>query len=175
VIWLDEAKREPVVTYLNTEAKAYLPALEQATAVIEGFESPFPGGGGAGAAFGAEGEVEIFEFGFQQASLYFPLQFVGEFALGCDRFEYRFFAIFEFRQIVISFGNIPQLGFVEGTRPLFPVAGDKRDGCPLREQFQGIFDLMGFEGQFLSQDVRNVEHGRSVRFESMRSRILYLF
>ncbi|WP_058556468.1 macro domain-containing protein [Thiohalocapsa sp. ML1] len=41
VIWFDEAKRERVDTYLNSEAKPYLPALEQATAVIDGFESPF--------------------------------------------------------------------------------------------------------------------------------------
>jgi hypothetical protein len=41
VIWFDEAKRDRVETYLNTEAKAYLPALERATAVIDGFESPF--------------------------------------------------------------------------------------------------------------------------------------
>jgi hypothetical protein len=40
-IWFDEAKRDRVGTYLNTEAKAYLPALERATAVIDGFESPF--------------------------------------------------------------------------------------------------------------------------------------
>jgi hypothetical protein len=41
VIWFDEAKRERVGNYLNTEAKAYLPALERATAVIDGFEFPF--------------------------------------------------------------------------------------------------------------------------------------
>lgn len=41
MIWFDEAKREHVGAYLNTEAKAFLPALERATAVIDGFESPF--------------------------------------------------------------------------------------------------------------------------------------
>lgn len=41
VIWFDDAKRDWVETYLQAEAKAYLPALEQATAVIDGFESPF--------------------------------------------------------------------------------------------------------------------------------------
>lgn len=41
VIWFDEAKRDRVGTYLSTEARAYLPALERATAVIDGFESPF--------------------------------------------------------------------------------------------------------------------------------------
>jgi hypothetical protein len=40
-ISFDDAKRDCVGTYLNTEAKAYLPALEQATAVIDGFESRF--------------------------------------------------------------------------------------------------------------------------------------
>ena len=41
VIWFDEAKRDRVGTYLDSEAKPYLPALERATAVIDGFESPF--------------------------------------------------------------------------------------------------------------------------------------
>lgn len=40
-IWFDEAERDRVETYLNAEAKSYLPALEQATADIDGFESPF--------------------------------------------------------------------------------------------------------------------------------------
>lgn len=41
VIWFDESKRERVKTYLQTDAKNYLPALELSTAVIDGFESPF--------------------------------------------------------------------------------------------------------------------------------------
>jgi hypothetical protein len=41
VIWFDATQRERIETYLTTEAKAYLPALEQAAAVIDGFESPF--------------------------------------------------------------------------------------------------------------------------------------
>ena len=40
-IWFDEAKRAHVDLYLNTtEAKAYLPALEAADALIDGFQSP---------------------------------------------------------------------------------------------------------------------------------------
>jgi len=41
VIWFNEAERDKVYTYLKTEAKAYLPALEQASELINGFESPF--------------------------------------------------------------------------------------------------------------------------------------
>lgn len=40
-IWFNDAKRDKVNRYLKTEAKAYLPALEKATQVIDGFESPF--------------------------------------------------------------------------------------------------------------------------------------
>ncbi|RDB42647.1 Appr-1-p processing protein [Halomonas sp. DQ26W] len=40
-IWFNDAKREKVALYLNTEAKAYLPALEKTAALIDGFESPF--------------------------------------------------------------------------------------------------------------------------------------
>ncbi|MCP5140804.1 MAG: macro domain-containing protein [Gammaproteobacteria bacterium] len=41
VIWFDESKRERVAAYLKSEAKDYLPALEQTSALIDGFESPF--------------------------------------------------------------------------------------------------------------------------------------
>lgn len=41
VIWFNEVEKQKVSTYLNTEAKEYLPALEKATQVINGFESPF--------------------------------------------------------------------------------------------------------------------------------------
>jgi|TARA_R110002073_G_scaffold11861_1_gene53253 O-acetyl-ADP-ribose deacetylase (regulator of RNase III) len=40
-IWFNDAKRDQVALYLKTEAKAYLPALERATNLIDGFESPF--------------------------------------------------------------------------------------------------------------------------------------
>jgi O-acetyl-ADP-ribose deacetylase (regulator of RNase III) len=41
VIWFDDERKDFVQTYLKTEAKAYLPALEETTAAIDGFESPF--------------------------------------------------------------------------------------------------------------------------------------
>lgn len=41
VIWFEEDKRQFLQTYLKTEAKAYLPALERTSLLIEGFESPF--------------------------------------------------------------------------------------------------------------------------------------
>lgn len=41
IIWFNDAKRDRVDLYLKTEAKAYMPALEKATQLIDGFESPF--------------------------------------------------------------------------------------------------------------------------------------
>jgi len=41
VIWFNDARRDQVDLYLKTEAKAYLPALEKTTRLIDGFESPF--------------------------------------------------------------------------------------------------------------------------------------
>lgn len=41
VIWFDESRKAFVQAYLNTEAKAYLPALEFTTRLIDGFESPY--------------------------------------------------------------------------------------------------------------------------------------
>ena len=40
-IWFDDACESYLGTYLESEAKAYLPALEEACALIQGFESPF--------------------------------------------------------------------------------------------------------------------------------------
>ncbi|WP_298718474.1 macro domain-containing protein [uncultured Oceanisphaera sp.] len=40
-IWFNDAKRDKIDLYLKTEAKAYLPALEKVTRLIDGFESPF--------------------------------------------------------------------------------------------------------------------------------------
>ena len=41
VIWFDDARKNFVQTYLKTEAKEYLCALEETAAAIDGFESPF--------------------------------------------------------------------------------------------------------------------------------------
>jgi hypothetical protein len=40
VIWFEDAKREIVAAYLSSDAKEYLPALDVATQIIDGFESP---------------------------------------------------------------------------------------------------------------------------------------
>lgn len=41
VIWFDDAKRERVSAFLQSEASDYLPALEATATLIDGFESPF--------------------------------------------------------------------------------------------------------------------------------------
>ncbi|HEY9200718.1 MAG TPA: macro domain-containing protein [Gammaproteobacteria bacterium] len=41
VIWFNDEKRKFVQTYLKTEAKDYLPALEKTAQIIDGFESPY--------------------------------------------------------------------------------------------------------------------------------------
>jgi len=41
VIWFDDSKRDVVNTYLQTDAKEYLPALELTSKIIDGFESPY--------------------------------------------------------------------------------------------------------------------------------------
>lgn len=40
-IWFDDAKADYLDAYLNSEVKAYLPALDEACQRIQGFESPF--------------------------------------------------------------------------------------------------------------------------------------
>ncbi|MGT4819539.1 toxin-antitoxin system antitoxin DNA ADP-ribosyl glycohydrolase DarG [Escherichia coli] len=41
VIWFNDQKKEHVNAYLNNEAREWLPALEQVSQLIDGFESPF--------------------------------------------------------------------------------------------------------------------------------------
>ncbi|ABM56689.1 type II toxin-antitoxin system antitoxin DNA ADP-ribosyl glycohydrolase DarG [Verminephrobacter eiseniae] len=41
VIWFDDERKTFVQTYLKSEAKEYVPALEDTAALIDGFESPF--------------------------------------------------------------------------------------------------------------------------------------
>jgi O-acetyl-ADP-ribose deacetylase (regulator of RNase III) len=41
VIWFDDERKTRVETYLRTEAKDYLPALDMTASLIDGFESPY--------------------------------------------------------------------------------------------------------------------------------------
>ncbi|HEY4080736.1 MAG TPA: macro domain-containing protein [Burkholderiaceae bacterium] len=41
VIWFDDGRKELVQSFLKSEAKSVVPALEMAAAVIDGFESPY--------------------------------------------------------------------------------------------------------------------------------------
>lgn len=41
VIWFDDARKDTVQGFLKSEGKAYLPALHDTMALIDGFESPF--------------------------------------------------------------------------------------------------------------------------------------
>lgn len=41
VIWFDDDRKDRVQAYLQSEANAYAPALEETAALIDGFESPF--------------------------------------------------------------------------------------------------------------------------------------
>lgn len=41
IIWFNDKKRSAVDTYLKTEGKAWLPALEKTAHIIDGFESPY--------------------------------------------------------------------------------------------------------------------------------------
>ena len=41
VIWFDDGRKTFVQTYLKSEAKDYVPALEATAALIDGFESPY--------------------------------------------------------------------------------------------------------------------------------------
>ncbi len=92
---------------------------------------------GAGAAFGFEGEVKVFEFGFVVDGEEAGAQLVGEFALFGDGSEDGLSALFEFFEVVVSFLDGADLDFIEGLRGFFAVACDERDGVSVFEEPKG--------------------------------------
>ena len=59
------------------------------------------GNGGAGAALGFVGQIEIFEFGLLQTGVDLGLEGVGEFALVSDGFENGLLAIAQLGEILV--------------------------------------------------------------------------
>lgn len=114
----------------------------------EGGESAFAGDDRTGAAFGFEGEVEIFEFSFVVDSEQTGAEFVGEFALFGDGGEDGLSALFEFDEIGVAFLDGADLDFIEGLGDFFAVACDERDGVSVFKEAEGGEDAWGGELSF---------------------------
>ena len=104
-------------------------------------QAPLYGHGGAGAAFGFVGEVEVFELGHGGGGIDLRLQLGGELALladgGKDGFA-PFVKLFKPDEKVADGGN---LYFVEAAGGLFAIAGDERYGGALLQELDGLFNL----------------------------------
>lgn len=120
-------------------------------------ESAFAGDDCTGAAFGFEGEIEIFEFGFVVDSEQAGAQFVGEFALFGDGGEDGLSALFEFHEISVAFLDGADLDFIEGLGDFFAVACDKRDGVSVFKEAEGGEDAWGRELSFGDKKGNRIE------------------
>ena len=121
--------------------------------VGEGLKSPLYGHGGAGAALGLVGEVEVFELGHVGGGKNLLLQLGGELALLADGGQdgiAPFVQLLESDEEVADGGN---LHFVEAACGLLAVAGNEGDCSPLLQEFDGFLDLTDAEAEMLGNGV----------------------
>ena len=120
--------------------------------VGQGLQAALYGHGGAGAALGLVGEVEVLQFRHVGSGAYLLLQFRGQFALvadGCEDGFAPFVQLFEFDEQVADGGN---LHFVEASGGLFAVAGNEGNCGTLFQELYGLLYLTGSEVELLGND-----------------------
>ena len=102
------------------------------------FQSLFPCHLGTGASFGSIGQVDILQCGGLPAVVDAFLQLSSHLPLFGDGLDNRLLALRNLLQSRQPVADGSNLYLVKTTRPFLTVAGDKGDGTPLVQQFQGI-------------------------------------
>ena len=138
--------------------------------VGEGFQPTFDGHGGAGAAFGLIGEVQVFQLRHSGSCLNLLLQLGRQLALllngGQDGLA-AFVNLFQLQKQVADGGN---LYFVKAPRHLFAVAGYKGYCGTLFQQLDGLLHLTWTQVQLFGDD-SGVVHGKE-GFKKKRARFV---
>ena len=116
------------------------------------FKTEFLRDGRAGALLGLVRGVNIFEESLVLAGLDLGLEFGSELALFLDALEHRFLTVGKFLQIVATVADVAQFNFVQRTRLVLAVAGDKGDRAPLVHEFKRLSDAPYFELQFFGNN-----------------------
>ena len=130
----------------------------QQQALCERFESFFACHLCTSAAFGFEGQIDIFDFRRIPTSRDARSQFVGQRALCLDGFEHKSLAMLQFVELTMLFGHGGYGHFVQTARRFFAVTGNKRYRGALVEEGDGLFYLFFAEVQPLSDEL-NGRHG----------------
>jgi hypothetical protein len=126
----------------------------------QGLEAALAGHGGAGAALGLVGQVEVFQVGQGGAGFDLGLERRGQLALSLDGGEHGGAAGFELLKSLIFFLNLADLHLIEAARALFAVAGDEGHGGPLGEQGGDSGHPGGGQAKGLGDAVGQCGHGR---------------
>ena len=124
--------------------------------------------GGARRALRAEGAVNVLELDERRCVRECEGNFGGELLLRFDQGGDLLAALVHVAQICQTVEERPQGGIVEAPRHFLAVTGDERDRVSLVDERDGLFDLIGFEFQFLCQGLDNVH--RCLLFRDMPRR-----
>ena len=127
----------------------------------ERFQAKLLGDGGAGTLLGLVGGVNVFQQGLVLAGLDLGLQFGGKLALFLDALEDGLLAVGQFLQVVATVADVAQFNFVQGSRLVLAVTGDKGDSAPLVHEFQGLGHAPSFKFQLFSNNGRKIHNSFS--------------
>ena len=122
------------------------------------FQAQFLCSRGACALLGLVGGVNIFEEGLIFTGFDLCLEFGRELALFFDALENRFFTVYQFLQVVATVADVAQFNFVQCTRLIFTVTGDKGDGTTLVHQFERLSDAPYFKVELFSNNCRKIHN-----------------
>ncbi len=116
----------------------------------------FPGDAGAGAPFGAEGQVDLLELLEATCCGQGPLDLRRQFLAGGDELYDLAAALFEAAQIAKPLLQPPQLLFIELPGSLLAVTGYEGNGIPLIEEGGGATGLRLADLQLTGESVDNL-------------------
>ena len=122
------------------------------------FKAQFLCSRSTGALLGLVGGVNIFEEGLVLTSFNLCLEFRRELALFFDALENRFFTVYQFLQVVATVTDVAQFNFVQCTRLVFTVTGDKGDGTTLVHQFERLSDAPYFKVKLFGNNCRKIHN-----------------
>ena len=133
----------------------------------------FPRDGGAGAALGTEGAVEVLQLG-QGGGLLQPVgKLIGEIPLLLQSGGDLAPALVQPAQVLQALVNLAQQLVVQRPGLLLAVAGDKGNGVAVVNQAQHVFALLGLEVKLLTKGLNDVHWMHPFRIQSRKSTLDY--
>src|SRR5262249_17007655 len=113
--------------------------------ISERLKAPLSSDGGAGAALGFVGQIEVFQLGLGVRAVDTRLQLGGELALALDLLAHRLLARVELAEVGGAGGYCFEGHLVEVAGRLLAVAGDEGKSGSGGKEFEGALDLLDLE------------------------------